>query len=504
MVANRGARKAGSRMSAAEKNRQALLALFGDDALVSKLSNTRIAVVAPSADTPASAALLARVLVDALARLWPNIDFVGEIAESLLVVSQEAATAGTAPVDGLRVCWAPPYDVVVSVGGSTPCTTSTNICVGADGWRVQFGEGAVCGSSTNPVGPAFAAGLAAAQVFTQCFASALEGTGLRPLGDWSSDVRELFKAPQLELRGLNLQDTHVFGVGAVTHAMAWMIENWPEPISGELHLVDGDTYGDGNGQRYAFMKPGNIGTSKVNAVAKRLTAAHPLLAAQPHELGMNEYCQGRNYDQPFFRIIAGLDSEESRRHAGLKDPARAINMWTSGHHIGAGQYVPGDGRGCLACAYPEPVDAQLDEVTLFYKQTGLFPDVVRDLLDSARGLTEVEALKVSQAKGVPVERIIGEPLRSVIPVLCATGRVPLEEAKKAVDVPFAFSSLLSGVAGFIMLLRDLQMGDETSECWNQHVFKKPSAAMMKIEGRHMRCVRCEAAGLIDCVRRQDG
>lgn len=486
-------------MSAAEKNRQALMALFGDDALVSKLASTRIAVVSPPANTPASAVLLANVLVDALARLWPNIDFVGEIAESLLVAGHDAATAGAAPVDGLKLSWAPPYDIVVSVGGPTLCTTSPNIQVGADGWHVQFGEGAVCGNSKNPVGPAFAAGLAAAQVFGHCFGTALEGSGLRPLGDWSADVRELFGAADLELRDLHLQDTHVFGVGAVTHALAWMIENWPEPISGELHLVDGDAYGDGNGQRYAFMKPGNIGTPKVDAVAHRLTAAHPSLVAKPHEMGMNDYCQGRGYDRPFFRVIAGLDSEESRRHAGLKDPARAINMWTSGYHIGAGQYVPGEGRACLVCAYPEPLDALLDEVNMFFKQTGLFPDVVRELLDSARGLTEAEAQKVSQAKGVPIERIIGEPLRSVIPVLCATGSVPLEEAKKAVDVPFAFSSLLSGVAGFIMLLRDVQMSNETSECWNQHVFKKPSTAMMKTEGRHMRCVRCEAAGLIDSV-----
>lgn len=482
-------------MSAADKNRQALLALFGDDALVSKLSSTRIAVVLPSVQTPASATLLATILVDALARLWPNIDFVGEIAGSMLVVSRDAARAGTAPVDGMQLGWAPPYDLVVSVGVPPPDTRSPYIQVGADDWHVQFGEGACCGSSMNPVGPAFAAGLAAAQVFAHCFSDALDGSGLRPLGDWSADVRDLFKAPQLELRPLHLEDTHVFGVGAVTHALAWMLENWPEPISGELHLADSDTYGAGNGQRYAFMKASSVGTSKVAAVAGRLTAAHTQLKAVPCNSGLNDYCEERGYDRPFFRIIAGLDSEESRRHAGLKNPVRAINMWTSGYHIGAGQYVPGDGRGCLVCAYPEPIEAQLDEVTLFHRQTGLYPDVVRELLDSARGLTEEEARKVSQTTGAAIERLIGEPLRSVIPVLCATGKLPLDEAKKAVDVPFSFSSLLAGVAGFIMLLRDVQKGNDTSECWNQHVFKKPSPAMIKVEGRHIRCVRCDAAAL---------
>lgn len=480
-------------MSAAEKNRQALRTLFGDDALVSKLSNTRLAVLVPSGNTPASAVLLAKVLVDALARLWPNIDFFGEIAESLLATGRSAALSGQAPTDGLKVAWAPPYDMVVSVGGPGPEGSSPCIQVGADGWQVRFGDGAACGGSLNPVGPAFAAGLAAAQVFATCFAAAMEGARLQPLGDWSADVRDLFHAPELELRPVDLQDTHVFGVGAVSHSMAWMIENWPAPISGALHLVDCDSYGNGNGQRYAFMTQANVGTSKVEAVAARLSAAHPALTVKPHNLGMNVYCAERGYDRPFFRIIAGLDSEESRRQAGLKDPVRTINMWTSEHYIGAGQYIPGEGRGCLVCAYPEPMEAPLDEVMLFHKQTGLLPDLVRELLDSARGLTASEAQKVSQAKGVPADRIVGEPLRSVIPVLCATGKVPLNEAKKAVDVPFAFSSLLSGVAGFVMLLRDAQLGRSVSECWNQHVFKRPSPAMMKIEGRHSRCVRCDAA-----------
>jgi hypothetical protein len=483
-------------MSAAEKNHQALLALFGDAALVSKLSSTRLAVLTPSANTPSSAVLLANVLVDALARLWPNIDFFGEIAEGLLFAGRSAALSGQAPADGLRVAWAPPYDMVISIGGPGPEGLSPCMQVGADGWRVRFGEGATCAGSLNPVGPAFAAGLAAAQVFASCFAVALEGARLQPLVDWGADVRDLFRAPELELRPFELQDTHVFGVGAVTHSMAWMIENWPEPISGALHLVDGDTYGDGNGQRYAFMKQANVGTSKVEAVAGRLNAAHRTLAAQPHNLGMNAYCAERGYDRRFFRIIAGLDSEESRRQAGLKDPVRTINMWTSEHYIGAGQYVPGERRGCLVCAYPEPIEAPLDEVTLFHRQTGLLPELVRELLDSARSLTASEAEKVAQAKGVPADRIVGEPLRSVIPVLCATGKVPLNEAKKAVDVPFAFSSLLSGVAGFVMLLRDVQMGGDTSECWNQHVFKKPSPAMMKVEGRHIRCIRCTAAEIV--------
>ena len=111
-------------------------------------------------------------------------------------------------------------------------------------------------------------------------------------------------------------------------------------------------------------------------------------------------------------------------------------MWTSGHYIGAGQYVPGDGRGCLVCAYPESVEAELDEVNLFHHQTGLYPDVVRELLDSARGLTPEEAQTVSQAKACRQSESLVSRFARSFQVLCATGKVSLEQAKKTVDVPF--------------------------------------------------------------------
>ena len=207
--------------TAADKNRQALTALLGSEALAARLVTTRIAVVAPQRDTPASAALLVEVLADTLGRLWPNIDFSGEAGAAAVRVAQEAAVSGEAPTAGLRAAWTPPYDVVVSVGGSTQGHQSPEIIVGADDWRVGFGGSVKCGASDNPVAPAFAAALAAAQVFASCFATELADSGAKPLDDWNADVRDLFDAPELAVTPIDLEHTHVFGVGAVTHGMAW-------------------------------------------------------------------------------------------------------------------------------------------------------------------------------------------------------------------------------------------------------------------------------------------
>ena len=201
--------------TAADKNRQALEALLGSAALAARLVTTRVAVVGPARDASVSAALLTEVLADTLGRLWPNIDFSGEIAEAGLQAARNAASSGEALIDGLRHAWQPPYDVIVSVGGRATGHDSPEIVVGADGWRVGFGDSATCGTSPNPVGPAFAAALAAAQVFATCFATELEDFGVRQLDNWQADVRELFGALELDVKPIDLEQTHIFGVGAV-------------------------------------------------------------------------------------------------------------------------------------------------------------------------------------------------------------------------------------------------------------------------------------------------
>lgn len=482
--------------TAQEKNRQAFAALFGSDTLGHKLVDTRLAVRLPESSTPMSAQLLATVLADVLGRLWPNVDFHGAYAGPAVAVAKAAAESGGAPTDGICIRWEPPYDFVIGVGTDPGEECNHTVQVGANGWHVWLGDGALCGDDNNPVGPAFAAALAAAQAFAVCFRDALDGYGATPLQTWHADLRELFRAPDLQVVPLNLGHTHMFGVGAVSHALLWLLEHWPQQVTGRLALVDRDSYGSSNGQRYAFMGRDDGGRFKVERLVERLRTK---LSAEvvPHVQDLNTYCAERGYDTPLQRVIAGLDSEEARRHVALKLPHRTLNMWTSGMRIGAGQYVPGEGRGCLACAYPEPVEKVLDEVAEIYAKTTLRPDIVRELLDSARGLTAEEARQVAPRFGLSPDQVVGEPLRSVLPMLCATAHMPMSADKSMVDVPFAFSSLFAGIAGFMMLLRDVQITEAASEGWSQHVFKAPSSRMLQPQSKHDLCVPCTAAEVCD-------
>lgn len=485
--------------AAHDKNRQAFAALFGSDTLGTKLMSTRLVVRLPDSSISASGKILAEVLADVLGRLWPNIDFHGAFAETAMRVAKSAAESGGSLSNGIRVSWAPPYDVVIGVGVHPGDEGTHAIQIGADGWHVQLGEGALCGEDNNPVGPAFAAALAAAQAFINCFSEGLEGYGTTPLSTWNADLRQLYGATGLQVVPMDLGETHVFGVGAVSHGLLWLLERWPQSVTGDLELVDRDLYGGGNGQRYAFMHNRDLGQLKVERMAERLRST---LSANvtSHAYDLNTYCAIRGYESPLIRVIVGLDSEEARRHVALKLPQRAINMWTSGMYAGAGQYVPGEGRGCLACAYPEPVEKILDEVAEVHAKTQLLPDVVREMLDSARGLTGEEARAVAPRFGLQPNRLEGEPLRSVLPMLCATARMQMTADKSLVDVPFAFSSLFAGIGGFVMLLRDIQLVNSISEGWSQHVLKVPSQRMLQVQRTHELCVRCAEVEPNNCAR----
>lgn len=478
-------------MNAKEKNAHALKALFGSEALVDKLLSTRVAVVSPNGEPTTSARLLAIALADTLARLWPNIDFFGGAAELQREIAVAAAASGGVESDAIQVAWQPPYAVVITIACDALTNESNTIRVGANGWDVEIGPDAGCGSENNPIAPAFAAALAAAQVFLRVFSVELQNTDPRYIETLKFDVREICAGGgMLNMEAIDLGNTTVFGVGAVTHAFMWLLEQWPAPVTGSLNLVDQDEYGTSNGQRYAFMPADAVKRSKAELVAQRLRTKHPALIVRAHDSDLNTYCAKRGYEEPLQRIVTGLDSAENRRHAALKLPVSAINMWTAGIRIGGGRYTMGETSACLACEYVEDPTEVEDEVARLYRLTSIRPDKVRELLDTSRGLTEQEAENLANQWQIPKLPLIGQPLRSVLPILCSTGRIQLPTTSEAVDVPFAFASFFAGISGFIMFLRDLQNHAGSSEAWNQNVFKVPSGQMHSARQRHIACACC--------------
>jgi hypothetical protein len=485
--------------NAFDKNVQALEALFKSKDLAQRLLDTRIAIVLPQSAPTKSALLLAEFLVDCVARLWPNIDFAGYGTEHLIEGAKEAAKSGGGIATGFSAQWNPPYACVVTIGCDAPGDVNPIVRVGADGWTAAIGDHAICSDSTNPTGPAFAAALGSAQVFFHVFRDELRDTGAREIESCTFDVRTICNAPDLDVTDLHLRHTTFVGTGAVTHGLMGVLERWPFTVTGDARLVDADSYGDSNGQRYAFMRSENAGRSKVESIRARLAIAHPGLHVEPYPEDLNTHCARHGYPNDKARFVVGLDSAESRRHAALKYPGHCVNMWTEGVRIGAARYTPGDGSACLGCDYLEDVSKSHDEVAEVHQITGLLPQVVRELLDSARGLTQAEANTVSTATGLLADRVVGEPLRSVLPLACATGRLPVAKNGELADVPFAFSSLMAGVAGFLMLLRDVTGQFSQSEGWTEHVFKPPLSTMWNRRIARLECACCAPARELESV-----
>jgi Dinucleotide-utilizing enzymes involved in molybdopterin and thiamine biosynthesis family 2 len=476
---------------ALSKNKEAFRSLFGSEALADRLLSTRIAVITPPESLSLAARLLGEVLTDTLARLWPNIDFHGAGSAVFAAIAERAAASGNNTVGDYQVRLNATYDYAVTIGCDLPPgVCAPGVRTGADDWTATMGPTAVCTSSDNPVGPAFAASLAATKVFRFVFQDAMEQpTSLDTDDPFAFDVRGVCNASGLDVVPLDLDGTVFFGVGAVSHGLLWLLEQWPQLVSGRIALVDPDKYGASNGQRYAAMTAANVGHDKVEQMRSRLLVKHPGLDIQAKGLDVNAFCAQMGYDHPLVRVVAGLDSAEVRRQVALKLPEHTINLWTEGVRVGASRYIARPGSACLACSYLEDVTKPLDEVAQVHKQTGLRPDVVRSLLDTGRAMTDEEARHVATSTHVPFERIAGNPLRSALPIVCAMGHIQIETTKELADVPFAFASQFAGIVGFLMLLKDLQTADE-SEAWVQHIFKRPNAAMRSRLVPQSRCVCC--------------
>lgn len=472
--------------TASERNHQALECMVGNSALAGRLSQTRLAVITPPGVPTRALQLLSEFVVDTLCRLWDRVDFHGGLADEQAVAGREVGNAGGAD---MHVRWLPGYTVVIALGCRAPVGCADHIIeVSYDDWRVELGTGAAMGETPNAVAAAFLAAMAAAQTFFRVFADAVGDFGTAPLEIYAADLRDLYglnPAPT----ALALPPTVIFGVGAVGHAFLAILERWPHPVKGSVEMVDPDLYGGSNMQRYAFMKWAFDTQAKVEVRRKALIQRHPELQVTACRMALNEYCQHRGYTASIDLAIVGLDSAEARRQVALKLPERTVNLWTEGKRAGGALYTALGNQACLGCDYLEPKSELMDETARIAQQTGLLPGIVRRLLDNADPLTDTQAQTIAARQSVPAATLVGEPLRSVLPTLCATGRLVLPGSTSPAEVPFAFSSLFAGVAGFMLMLKALS-ANVISEGWSQHLFKAPTPFMRQPRGRQTACACC--------------
>jgi hypothetical protein len=283
---------------------------------------------------------------------------------------------------------------------------------------------------------------------------------------------------------------HLFGVGAVSHGFLWLLERWPYPIRGTVHLIDPDLYDESNAQRYLGMRAADVGRPKVDCAAERLRAAQQGLTVESHRLDMNSYFREFRTDYRVALAVAGLDSFEGRRQLALKLPKTIVNLWTDRDTVGAGRFKVGDGWPCTFCVYPEPAASAPDEAGIVSQAIGLDPYTTRALLASARPLTVDEAQKVAQKTGMTADRIVGRPIRSVYGETCATMTVTGAGLGPDADIPLPFSSALAGAGGMVELVRELSGSSGIPRAWQYGILNYPLPANWQQKGRLEGCYLC--------------
>lgn len=476
--------------TAQDKLAQAFSTLLGNAKLTEHLGKYRIGVVSSASTDTISGRLLAEALGEALGRLWPCLHAKGPLTQIVLASAAKAAASADLSLttsDG----WSPPYDAIIVMGQEEISNAGPITKIGANGWEVSSGSFAHTGDSPNPVGPAAAAALAAADVFKQVFGNALSDHCPSYLDDltWNVWTQGRDIASPSSPPGIALPRTHMFGTGAVTHGLCWVFERWPGEVTGELLLIDHDRYDCSNGQRYVGMRHSDIGFKKVNSIAERLSRAHPNLRVSPFDTDMNGYFDDAEPEPDVRLALVGLDSAESRRHAALKLPRRTVNMWTDRHHLGSSRFGHKDGWPCLFCSYQELLTGEKDEVAIITEQTGLLPHRVRHLLDTGMGLALEDAVIVANRIQKAAESLVDQPIRTVLHQLCATGSVSLPGAE-IVDVPFVFSSFLAGVVGFSNMLGELWTPNDSPFRWGYNVMKRPLPALAAAVHPRADCFLC--------------
>lgn len=483
------------------KNISALQGLGISGSLADRLSNARIGVW--SAGTPAdSLGLMAEAVGDLLDRQWNCIDVAGPMSDSVAAAATSSSASGERDVQ-IAQRWAPPYDAIVHVGALSTDGNPT-VSIVPMGWDVEAG-GEAAGADDNPVGAAAAAALTAIDCFEQVFAAETASRSSRIPSGWQWSAWNLGAPEHSPLPGpLHFEDVCIAGVGAVTHGLFWILERWPAPITGTLHLIDPDRYDSSNGQRYVGMRGDDLGHWKAEATRDRINLAHPDLDVQAHNVGMNEYVAGLRPDAHLPLVVAGLDSKDARRQLAAKLPLRLVNMWTEGEGLGASRHGVGDGWRCLYCAYPDDVTDALDELVLLVSETGLLPRRVRELLDSGVGITAEDAAAVANRSRTPVEQLVGRPLRSVRAQLCATGAIQSVTTPEEVTVPFPFSSLLAGIVGWSELVREIGGIPSEPYSWTMDVLHPPMPGHRWPVGPRPGCWLCSDALTLEVIEAKYG
>lgn len=268
-------------------------------------------------------------------------------------------------------------DMTINIGcpdqASLDCP-SDSVFVIASGWLAWIGidEHAPRGivpTKEGPLGPFLAASIAAGEVFKRA-RRAVRGSPIKTAGYslWSRASSESWS--ELEdgpaLRGRVLPPVHVFGTGAVGHALIYTLTA-SDLEDSYFVLVDDDEYDKTNLNRCMLAGKCHVEHPKVHAVEDHVkragggvksfpcTVQEYLVAPKP---GLRQDVAAAVRDYRFDVVASCVDKNTSRQSIQGLWPALIVGASTLGLNARSDIYKVDEGTACLACHNPAEPDGE--------------------------------------------------------------------------------------------------------------------------------------------------
>lgn len=329
------------------------------------------------------------------------------------------------------------------------------IYLGSDKWIARISQAAPVGSidSNNPFGAGAAACVGVANVFRYVFRDTLEKAELDEelslsMFDFEVNTSE---PTNPDIRGIDLGDIHLVGVGAIGNAAAWVLARTGADVSGHLHLIDHEQIDLTNLQRYALAVQGDVDKFKVERAAEEFASSR--ITPDPHKQTWGEY-QREHQEWRLQHVVVGVDNAEDRRAVQASLPRHVTNSWTQAGDVGISRHYSFGVDPCVVCLYfPEVGAANLDQ--LVTAAIGM-PEAnmeIRLLLHNNAPIGRPMLERIASAMSAPLDpllRFADHPLHTFYTQAICSGMVMKLGGKiggnvRAAEVPMAFQSTMAGI-----------------------------------------------------------
>jgi molybdopterin/thiamine biosynthesis adenylyltransferase len=381
--------------------------------------------------------------------LQPGVPLVGSTLGAGLreLVASLSGAESTYRTELVLGCSEQAADVRVGIGVPTG-----DVTVGADAWRAFLGEFVALSrwSDCCPLGPYFAATLAAAEVFKRLLRINLgwqEGALLEDaaysLMDYSLNDHA---ASGPDLPEVTVRDLAVAGAGAGGTAALYTLASFPR-VSGSVVAVEPGRLKESNLGRYLMSNYAQVHghVHKLESVERFLEVHAPKLRCKVVDAKWHEVSRA------WQTVLATVDTPEARWDVQRSRPAAVLDAGVMGLLFAVLRVVPGG--WCLECKHPPDPEVTWRQRALRWGLT--VGDVKQRYYNRVRvSMEDVERLADVQGRPVDdLKSLVGVPFDEV-PALTECGQAALSLAVPSQAPVVPMSTTAAGIVLAAEIVKD--------------------------------------------------